>query len=76
MVKAKERVQYICGVCNSEWDEEFNADECCTEETTERKLWECSECNTDYLREHDANECCANQRLNLKSKVSAGEKDA
>ena len=74
MTKAQEKIQYICGVCNSKWSEEFDADDCCTEETIERQMWECSDCNTEYLKEHDANECCADQMLNLKIAASAGGK--
>lgn len=68
MVKAKKETVYICGVCGFDYIDEWDADKCCTEPTTEKIIWRCDNCDSEYDNEHDANECCANQTLPLEIK--------
>jgi hypothetical protein len=37
MVDVIEKISYICGECNSEWDTEEEAEACCSEEEEEEE---------------------------------------
>lgn len=62
---AKEIKLFICGEYKSEYEDEWDAEDCCKPEISERIVYECEECKERFSNEHDANECCANQNLDI-----------
>ena len=70
-MKAKKRIDYICGNCGMEWGDQGDADDCCKESPIEKIVWICSACDLEYETEHEANECCANQKLMIAEGIKA-----
>lgn len=53
----------MCHSCGTEWDTEFEAQDCCPNFVSEEERWACSECEVVYYSKKRAKGCCANQTL-------------
>jgi len=42
---------YPCSTCGAEWEDEYDADHCCS--------YSCSNCGSEFRHESDADECCS-----------------
>ena len=61
---AKEIKIFICGECESDYEDLWDAENCCKPDIIEKIQYECEKCQERFPNEHDADEHCANQNLN------------
>ena len=61
----KSITKYRCLSCGTDYDKEYQAEDCCPPEVEEVTMWECADCGETYDDQDHARLCCWDEQSEL-----------